>query len=273
MFGLQKKRTGQYSAQRAALGVRTLKSGQNQYFVGYKKHTFRLWLARYRRGVLLVPLVSWLAPANRSEGGLLVPSLRHCQRRWGWWPRYVVVDMGYLAAEAKRLCRQRWGVAVLTHLRSSMNLVEPFVAEDQAACPQGQPLQWRGYDEEADLHWFVPAEPATLCAVCWDYSQCSRLFGYPPAQHESLLGLLPLCTRAAQRMLQQMRPWIEPAQSYEKNQLGLSQMFLNSLRLTWWMGLLADAVCLLRARALLQQPPVEHVLGPLLPRQLVWDWV
>src|SRR6266545_2063832 len=63
-----KKSTGLYSAKRAALGGRTLKSGQSQWFVGYKKHTFRLWISRYERGVLLVPLVSWAAPANVSEG-------------------------------------------------------------------------------------------------------------------------------------------------------------------------------------------------------------
>ncbi|MBE0540973.1 MAG: hypothetical protein IH623_06280 [Verrucomicrobia bacterium] len=47
--------------------------------------------------------------------------------------------------------------------------------------------------------------------------------------------MLPLNTRPAQRLLQQVRPWIEPAQSYEKNQLGFGQMFFNSLRFTWCM--------------------------------------
>ena len=66
LLRIQKKRTGCYSAQRAAIGARTFKSGQSRFFVGYKKHTFRLWIARYERGVLLVPLVSWAAPANLS---------------------------------------------------------------------------------------------------------------------------------------------------------------------------------------------------------------
>ncbi len=69
-----------------------------------------------------------------------------------------------------------------------------------------------------------------------------------------------------------MRPWIEPTQSFEKNQLGLSQVFLNSLRLTWAMCLLADAVTIMRARALLEQPPVDFLLKELLPEQLIWDW-
>jgi hypothetical protein len=49
--------------------------------------------------------------------------------------------------------------------------------------------------------------------------------------------------------LQQVHPWIEPAQSFEKNQLGLSQMFFNSLRLTWQMSLWADSAVWLRTVA------------------------
>ena len=44
-----KKNTGQYSAAHAALGGRTLKTGQSRCFVGYKKHTLRLWLHHYSR--------------------------------------------------------------------------------------------------------------------------------------------------------------------------------------------------------------------------------
>ena len=93
-----------------------------------------------------------------------------------------------------------------------------------------------------------------------------------PPVIETLLGLLPLCTRSAQYMLKKMRPWIEPTQSYEKNQLGLSQMFLNSLRFTWIMCMLSDAVCIMRARALLEKPPVDFPLKEMLPQQLFWDF-
>ena len=255
------------------MGERTLKSGQSQCYVGYKKHTFRLWVVNYSRGVLLVPLVTWSTPANISESGLWVPSLVYCLRRWAWRPDYVVADMGYLGAQAKSVCRQRWGVTVLTHVRENMKMVAPFESETQVVCPQGQPLQWLGYDGPRNQHAFGPAEPASLCAICWEQSQCSRRFDYPPSDHETLLGLLPLCTRAAQHMLQKMRPWIEPTQSYEKNQLGLSQVFLNSLRLTWTMCLLANAVSIMRARALLERPPIDFPLKALLPQQMCWDWM
>lgn len=251
------------------MGGRTLKSGQSRCFVGYKKHTLRLWLHDYRAGVLLVPLVSWAAPANRSEGGLLAPSLHHCQRQWDWCPPLIVADMGYLAAEAKRRCRERWRVAVLTKLRSDMKLVPPYYeAWNQATCPQGEPLAWLGYDGRTDEHWFGTGACTELCGRCWDAAHCPRQFAYRPEQHETLLGRWPLASPTVQRVLQQVRPWIEPAQSYEKNQLGLSQVFLNGLRLTWVMSLLADAAVILRARALLGRPPARSLLDALMPTQL-----
>jgi hypothetical protein len=171
-----------------------------------------------------------MTPANVGEGGLLVPALGLCVARWSWRPDYIVVDMGYLGAAGKQICRQRWQVAVLTHLRSDMKVVPPFEAEQRAVCPQGTPLRWLGYDARTQEQWFGVVEEGSLCACCWLQSQCLRQFVYPAQAHETLLGKLPLNTRAAQFLLQKVRPWIEPAQSYEKNQLGLGDLFLNSLR-------------------------------------------
>ena len=100
-------------------------------------------------------------------------------------------------------------------------------------------------------------------------SACAREFAFAPDDHETLFGLLPLASLPAQRLLQQVRPWIEPTQSYEKNQLGLSQVFLNSLRLTWCMTLLADAAVLLRSQALLHAPVQQqlHLLRDLALQQ------
>ena len=236
--------------------------------MGYKKHTLRLWLHSYTAGVQLVPLISWVTPANVSEGGLLAPSLHHCRQQWDWCPPLVVADMGYLGAAAKQRCRERWRVAVLTKLRSDMKLVPPYVAWNQAACPQGEPLRWLGHDDRAGEHWFGVGPEPELCRRCWEAARCPRQFAYPPAQHETLLGRLPLASRLAQRVLRQVRPWIEPAQSYEKNQLGLGDVFCNSLRFTWTMALLADAAVLLRARALLGRPVLRPLLTALMPFQL-----
>lgn len=254
------------------MGGRTLKTGQSKCFVGYKKHTLRLWLTSHSHSVLLIPLVSWIAPADISESKFLVPSLHYSYQRWKWTPSFVAADMGYISAEHKKACRQLHNTAVVTKLRSDMKLVPPFETWNQVACPQGQALQWLGYEPQDHLHWFGVAAPATLCSWCWNSSLCPKQFAYPADTHETLLGLLPLCTRTAQRLLQQTRPWIEPAQSYEKNQLGLSQMFFNSLRFTWCMCLFADAAVLLRAHALIQNPPQKHFLNHLLPSQLLMNF-
>ena len=65
---------------------------------------------------------------------MLIPSLTYCARRWSWWPSHVVADMGYIGAEAKRVCREKWRVAVLTHVRENMNMVPPLESETQAVC-------------------------------------------------------------------------------------------------------------------------------------------
>lgn len=253
------------------MGARTLKCGQSRFFVGYKKHTFRLWIRRYQREVLLVPLATWVAPANRSEGAFLKPSIHHCQRRWGWRPDVVVADMGYIDAATKRQIREGWHVAVVTRLKENMLVVPPFATREQARCEQEQELQWLGYEPDDQLHWFGVTAEDPLCCWCWQAGGCARQFSFSPATHETLFGLLPMNTRASQRLLRQARPWIEPAQSYEKNQLGLSAMFFNSLRLTWTMALFADAAVLLRARVLLDLPTPELPMFELTPQQLVLD--
>lgn len=227
-----------------------------------------MWLAGYRQQVLLVPLVSWVMPANRAEIELLRPSLRYCREVLDWLPDFVVGDMAYISLERQRQIREQWQVAIVTKLRPDMKRVEPFESGPQAVCRQGQRLEWLGYEPADQLHWFGVTDSPSLCAICWEQSRCARQFCYAPGEHEILLGLLPLASRVAQRLLEQARPWIEASQSYEKNQLGLSAMFFNSLRLTWQMSLLADAVLLLRARALLTQPARQAPFYELTPAQL-----
>lgn len=229
-------------------------------------------MAHYQPAVLLVPLVSWLAPANVGENGFLTPSLKYTWRQWSWCPRFVVGDLAYIGAPHKAYCRTRWDTAILTHRRGDQTLVPPFVSERAVFCPQGQALRWLGYDPATGQHWFGRREPVTLCASCWEASGCLHEFVYAARTQETLLGRLPLSTRAAQTLLSGVRPWIEAAQSFEKNQLGLSQMFLNSLHFTWCMGLLADAVSLLRAQALLEQlRSGKPLLAELAPHQMIME--
>ena len=165
-------------------------------------------------------------------------------------------------------CRTGWQTAVVTKLRADMKLLPPYVNAWQVECPQGQPLEWWEYESASGQQWFRAPATAELCLHCWQAARCPRHFGYPLDQHETLFGLIPLASRVATRLLRQVRPWIEPAQSFEKNQLGLGQMFFNSLRLTWQMSLWADSAVLLRIMAWLDAPPEADLLARLQPDQL-----
>jgi len=269
-----KGRGGRYSARKAALGGRTKKTGQSRWFIGYKKHTLRLWLAHYTEAVLLVPLMTWAVPANRGEALFLRPSLQYCAKRLGWLPKWVVGDMAYISLAEQRRIREELDVAVVTRLRPDMHWMEPYGYDGVPRCPQGQQLEWLGYEKHYQQQWFgaLPGKQS-LCSWCWDQARCEREFGYPASAHEILFGLLPQAAPLAKHLLEKVRPWVEPAQSFEKHQLGLRRFFLNSLHLTWVMTLLADAVVLMRAQALLSRPPEVLPLGELTPNQLEFPYV
>ena len=134
--------------------------------------------------------------------------------------------------------------------------------------PQGEPLAWLGCDGWAQEHGFGTSATPELCGRCWEAARGPRQFAYRPEQHETRLGLLPLASPPAPRVLPQVRPWIEPAPSFEKNQLGLGKVFLNGLRFAWALALLADAAVILRARLLLGRPTPPPLLAGLMTAQL-----
>jgi hypothetical protein len=205
--------------------------------------------------------------AGSSTALFLQPSLRYCQRHLGWWLDIVVGDMAYINLDKQRQIREEMDVAVVTKLRPDMILLDEFDEGPVLTCEQGQPLQWLGLDQREGLHWFGVRQSDPLCSRCWQRSTCPGEFSYPPRRHEILYGMIPLSSRVARVLLQRVRPWIEATQSYEKNQLGLSNVFLNSLRLAWHHGLLADAIALLRARAMLSRPPEPTLLRELAANQ------
>ena len=248
-----------------------MKPGHTRFYVGYKKHSLQLWLNSYRWTVRLIPIVSWLTPADVPEGYLLKPSIGYCWRRFGWRPDIVVGDLGYIHGQTKREIRETWKVAIVTKMKSGMTIIPPFESVRCVTCPQGQPLRWLEYDEQEDCHCFGVRTADPLCGQCWEVSSCSREFQYAPAHHETLLGLIPLSTLPAQQLLGQARSWIEPSQSFEKNILGLKSHFLNSLRVAWCFGLLADAAVLLRNRALFKEADSAASLRNLAPKQGVLE--
>jgi hypothetical protein len=213
--------------------------------------------------------MSWTAPANRGDLLFLEPSLRYIRKRLDFTPKFVVADMAYINMARQKRLREELGVGVLTRLPPNYDLPKEVEPALLMQCRQGQKLEWLGLRENEQLHWFGVADPAqALCARCWEHSNCPREFSFAPSDHEIALGSIPLNTRLAQKLLSQSRTWIEATQSYEKVQLGLASMFLNSLRLTAIMSYLADTVMLLRAHAFLREPEPPRLLSELMPTQL-----
>ena len=201
----------------------------------------------------------------------LEPSIRYCARQLEWTPDIVVGDMAYVNLHVQRRLREEWHVALVTKLKPNMVLPEEFEDVGTMTCEQGQVLRWLGLQELDQLHWFGVTDADPLCTCCWQKGSCPRQFSFAPSAHEILYGTIPLSTRVAERLLRQARSWVEASQSYEKNQLGLSQIFLNSLRLTWVVCLLADTVALLRAAVLTREPKSVALLRELAPTQMEMD--
>lgn len=228
----------------------------------------RLWLSQIPDRVVLAPLISWAAPAARGECLFLEPSIRYCVKVLNFRPDFVVGDMAYINLAAHRRLREGFDVAVVTKCRPDMNIPEPFDTPTHMSCLQGQRLDWLGFDPREQLHWFGVLEPEPLCLRCWEQSTCPKQFAHAPQEHEIFYGAIPSNSQIAQRLLYQCRPWIEATQAYDKHQLGLSDYFLNSLRLCWTACLLTDTVCLLRIHALTRPVPRPDLLSDLLPNQL-----
>ena len=201
----------------------------------------------------------------------LEPSIRYCARQLEWTPDIVVGDMAYVNLPVQRRLREQLHVALVTKFKPNMVLPEAFEDASTITCEQGQVLRWLGLQEWDQLHWFGVTDPNPLCTCCWEQSTCPRQFSFAPSAHEILFGTIPLSSRVAKQLLRQARSWVEAAQSYEKNQLGLSQIFFNSLRLAWVIGLLADTVALLRAAAFTRGPKQVALLRELAPVQMELD--
>lgn len=219
-----------------------------------------------------MPLVTWAAPASVPESYLLKPSLEYCFKRLSFHPDIVVGDMGYIRHETKHHFRTRWNLAIVTKMKADMLAHCEYSPAQVLYCPQGQELAWTGYESEDQLHWFEPVGSAHLCQWCWQQSSCAKQFSHPAGEHETFFGSIPLNTVTARKLLYCVRTWIEPAQSFEKNQLGLKWLFFNSLHFCWSVCLLADSAVLIRALAILAQPKSSEPLADLMPCQAHFDF-
>lgn len=233
-----------FTAKGAAKGHRTKKSGQSEWFVGYKKHTLRI-LFLNRSPIWSIPAVTIVKSANAGDGDMLSGMIL-------FWPPYlpapiIVADMGYLQAERKKQLREQHKIALITRVRVSMKPPQDFGLESDGCptCFWGQRLRHELFDWENQKHLYLKPDEGQDCHQCPFSPHCPQEFWLSPEIHETYLGAQPLHTMLAQKLLQYARPFAEPAFNEDKNRFMLKSLFINSLSLAEFASLMVDSAKLL----------------------------
>jgi hypothetical protein len=95
----------------------------------------------------------------------------------------------------------------------------------------------------------------------------------PHIPDDFINGLMPRSLgRGRRQALRSSQLWRTHLLALLPMNTGLSQMFLNSLRLTWTMSLMADAAVLLRVFALTRNPTIHLPMFELTPKQMSMDF-
>ena len=190
---------------------------------------------------LLIPLVSFIEPANVYEGNLLNPMIQNVQKELSLHIDIVVGDMGYISSDHKRELRKRSQTAVITRVRENMFPPEEYVDHGCPECPEGIPLSWDGYDLDTEMHRYIAPTDHPACRLCRLHGSCYQELSINPLTDEHHFGIVPLHTKVAQRLLQQIRPQVERGFENDKNKLSLNKFFANSLKIAKIIGYLTDA--------------------------------
>ena len=176
------------------------------------------------------------------------------------WPKelpepLVVGDMGYLQAERKKILREKYHIALITRVRSSMKPPQDFGLESDGnpPCVWGQKLTHDHFDWEKQTHLYIKPEQGRDCLCCPFVNACPQEFIISPDIHETYLGAQPLHTKLAQQLLKFARPIVEQSFSEDKNRFMLKSLFINSLNLAEFASLLVDSTKLLITLAKLKK--------------------
>jgi hypothetical protein len=189
----------------------------------------------------MIPLVSFIEPANVHEGKFLKPMLHHTQNELSLHIDIVVGDMGYISSEQKMELRKRSYTAVLTRVRENMCPPEEYTDYARPECPEGIPLSWDGYNSDTEMHCYITPHDNPACISCRSYGNCYQESYVSPLTDEHHFGIIPLHTKVSQRLLQEIRPQVERGFENDKNKLYLNRFFINSLKLARVIGHLSDA--------------------------------
>lgn len=189
----------------------------------------------------MIPLVSFIEPANVYEGRFLKPMIQKTQNELSLHIDIVVGDMGYISSEQKMELRKQFATAVLTRVRENMYPPEEYADYNRPECPEGIPLSWDGYDSETEKHCYTTPVDNPACISCRLYGNCYQEFYVSPSTDEHRFGIIPLHTKVSQRLLQTIRPQVERGFENDKNKLYMNRFFVNNLKLARIIGHLSDA--------------------------------
>lgn len=189
----------------------------------------------------MIPLISFIEPANVYEGKLLNLMIQNTKIKLFLHIDIVVADMGYINSEQKTILRKESYTAVLTRVRENMYPPEKYIDYGRPECTEGIPLSWDGYSPETETHCYTTPIDNPSCISCWLYGNCYQEFYLSPSTDEHHFGIVPLHTKVSQRLLQEIRPQVERGFETDKNKLYLNRFFVNSLKLARIIGQLSDA--------------------------------
>jgi len=190
---------------------------------------------------VLVPLISFIEPANVHEGKFLIPMILNTRNELSLHIDIIVADMGYISCEQKSALRKQTNTAVLTKVRENMSPPKEYMDFGCPECFEGVPLLWDGYNIDTKKHCYVTPTDNPACQPCRLYGNCYQEVHISPSTDEHHFGIIPLHTKVAQKLLQKIRPQVERGFENDKNKLHLNRFFVNSLKLARIIGQLSDA--------------------------------
>lgn len=189
----------------------------------------------------MIPLISFIEPANIHEGKFLHTMIQKTNDELSMHIDIVVGDMGYISSETKMELREQFSTMVLTKVRGNMRPAEQYFDYGCPECSEGTPLLWDGYNADDQMHRYITSLDNPACQSCWLYGDCYQEVYVSPTEDEHRFGIIPLHTRVSQRLLQMIRPQVERGFDNDKNKLYLNRFFINSLELARIIGHLSDA--------------------------------